>query len=102
MNAGASGLSRVREVTILPRGISDHAPLSLQLSLSSPPTEGLWHLSRFWLSDSRVNILCKGDMIHFWNSQDSSVSIPLTWDAFMAFVRGSLQGHIGVVRRGGT
>lgn len=59
--------------------------------MSSPPTEGLWRLSKFWLSDLRVDIPCKGKDL---------VSIPVTWDAFKAFVRGSLQGHIGVVRRG--
>lgn len=100
MYSGGSVLSRIRDITILPRGVSDHAPVSLQLELSCPPSEGLWRLSRFWLADTRVEMPCKDNMISFWSTWDRSTPAPFAWDAFNATMRGSFQDHIGRVRRG--
>lgn len=54
-NVGRSALSRVADIRIFPRGISDHAPLFLTMELSSAPETTLWRLSRFWVSDEEVD-----------------------------------------------
>lgn len=62
---GGSVLSRFRDISILPRGISDHAPLALKLSVSMVTGESLWRLSRFWLSDSRVSEPYRSEVIQY-------------------------------------
>lgn len=54
---GAPVLSGVRDIVILPRGISYHAPLLLTLELATDSSERLWRLSRFWISDGEVDPL---------------------------------------------
>lgn len=97
--SGGPVLSRVKDVTILPRGVSDHAPVSLTLEMSCAPSEGLWRLSRFWLSDSRIELPGKADMEAFWSTRDRNVSLPDSWDAFKVCMRGNFQAHIGRIRR---
>lgn len=53
--AGKTILPRVTDIKILPRSISDHAPLLLSLDLSVTPADTLWRLSRFWISDAAVD-----------------------------------------------
>lgn len=74
--SGGSVLSKVKDITILPRGISDHGPVSLQLELGCTTSEGLWRLSRFWLSELWVDVPGKADMKAFWNTRDRSVPVP--------------------------
>lgn len=47
-------LANVQEVSILPRGISDHAPLLMHLNVMPAPTDCLWHLSHFWVLDDCI------------------------------------------------
>lgn len=41
----------VHEVSILPRGISDHDPVLFSLRAQTPLSERLWRLSPYWISD---------------------------------------------------
>lgn len=66
MCTGGSFLPRVQQISILPRGISDHAPLLLQLSLEGSPLDKLWRLSRFWISDPRVDSGFHQQMNTYW------------------------------------
>lgn len=52
----SSGALRwTREARHLPRGISGHAPLCLNISLADSSGLWLWRLSRFWALDDRTN-----------------------------------------------
>lgn len=61
-------LPRVMDIKILPREISDHAPLLLTLDLPVAPTDRLWRLSRFWVSvsDTVVDALFRTEMTGYW------------------------------------
>lgn len=96
---GGSVLPMVRDIKILPRGISDHAPLALKLCVSNAPGENLWRLSRFWLNDTRVSEPYRSEAIHYWRDLDQSVTMTTSWDAFKAFTRGSFQAHIQKIRQ---
>lgn len=65
--AGGPVLPKVREVRILPRGISDHAPLLLELDLSVVLSDKLWRLSRYWVSDGEVEPKYREDLKSYWS-----------------------------------
>lgn len=56
-----SFLNRVQGVSMLPRGILDHTPVSLQMYLTAAPEEVVWGLSCYWNSDLNIdaNIFAK-------------------------------------------
>lgn len=49
-------LSLVHEVNVLPRGISDHAPVLRSFQTKTPPSVRLWRLSRYWISDPTIEL----------------------------------------------
>lgn len=53
-------LSRVQDMAILPRKISDHAPLLVRVQISVAPDHQVWRLSRYLISDIRVEPLLAG------------------------------------------
>lgn len=77
---GASVLSEVRDIAILPRGISDHAPLLLILELATDPSERLWRLSRFWVSDAEVDPLFRSELDAYWRVNPGSAAVTTIWD----------------------
>lgn len=99
LKLGGSVLSRIRDISILPRSILDHAPLALKLNASTALQDSLWHMSGFWLSDSRVSEPYRFDMIHYWKDRDRFISLSTSWDAFKVFSRGSLQSDVRQVCR---
>lgn len=58
--ASRTALKYVQGVSVLPRGISDHAPLCLSLALTIPPESRLWRRSRFWANDERGEFVTIG------------------------------------------
>lgn len=85
---------------MLPRGISDHAPLllsSLDLSLGS--VERIWRLSRFWISDTAVDSQFRMELLGFWAVNVGSADPAVAWDAFKATTRGHYQTIIARVQR---
>lgn len=96
---GGSALSRVKDVRILPRGISDHATLLLTLELSSTPGNTLWRLSRFWVSDKMVDGHFRGALQEYWDVNPGSAKAITVWDTFKAYTRGRYQTIIARVRR---
>lgn len=60
--------------------------------------EGLWRFLQFWLTNPTVDMPYHSELLNFWNGQDASVSLSVTWDAFKAFSRGSLQTIIQRVK----
>lgn len=91
-------MPRAMDIRILPRGISDHAPLLLTIDLSSAPEAILWRLSRFWVLDVVVNGQFRGSLQEFWAVNPGSASALVVWDAFKAYTRGQYQ-TIAKVRR---
>lgn len=87
---GAPVLSRVRDITILPRGISDHVPLHLTLDLSADPSDSLWRLSRFWVSDTEVESQFRSVLETYWRVNPGSAAVTSVWDDFKAYSRGSI------------
>lgn len=70
-------LSRVREVTVLPRGISDHAPILLQVQTTANPANSLWRHSRYWVTDERVELQVDSAIVSFWSSDPPHENLPL-------------------------
>lgn len=72
--SGGGLLLWVCEVTILPRGISDHAPVLCCLQTRTPPSERLWQLSRYWISDDMIEIEISKCISEFSLTNDGSTS----------------------------
>lgn len=92
-----SALSKVRDIRILPRGISVHAPLLLTLELSSTSGNSLWR--RFWVSDETVDGHFREAMREYWDVNPGSASTITVWDTFKAYTRGEYQTIIARVHR---
>lgn len=89
----------MRDISILPRGISDHAPLLLTLELSTTLGVSQWRLSRFWVSDEMVDGHFREAIREYWKINPGSASTTMVWDTFKAYTRGSYQSIISRVRR---
>lgn len=87
------------DMQILPRGISDHAPLLLTLDLSVGPTVRLWCLSRFWISDTAVDDQFRTELTGYWVDNVGMADDTTVWDAFKAYTRGHYQTIIARVSR---
>lgn len=97
--AGGSLLSRIQEVEILFRSISDHATLLLRLGTDSPPGTTLWRLSSYWITDERVAPEIAGVLGVYWGHNIGTADPPVIWDAYKAYARGQSQRIIGRVRK---
>lgn len=83
---------------MLPRGISDHAPMLLTLQTQTPPSERIWRLSRYWVSEESIETSIATSIEDFWTSNADSSVLPIRWDAFKAYTRGSYQTVISLAR----
>lgn len=92
-------LPRVWDITILPRGISDHAPLLLSLELATAPSDRLWRLFRFWVSDTEVESQIHDTLRQFWRDNPGAATENSVWEAFKASSRGHYQSIIVAVRK---
>lgn len=92
-------LSRVHEVDIFPRGISDHAPMLCSFQTHMPPLERLWWLSRYWISDPIVEAEVSTHIKDFWLTNVGTAAFNSTWDTFKAYIRGSYQSSISRARQ---
>lgn len=91
-------LPRVRDITILPRGISDHAPLLLSLELATETSDRLWRLSRFWVTEREVEPQFHDTLRQFWTDNSGTGAETSVWDGFKASSRGQYQSIIAAVR----
>lgn len=89
---------RVREVPMLPRGISDHAPMLLCLQTQTPPSESLWRLSHYWISEEIIEAEIAKCIADYWISNSNSSALHVRWDAFKAYIRGCYQTSISRTR----
>lgn len=92
-------LPRVRDTTMLPRGISDHALLLLSLELTTNPSDILWRLSRFWVSDVKVESQFHDTLQLFWRDNPGMAAESSLWDGFKASSRGHYRSIMATVRR---
>lgn len=97
--ANGSLLPRIQGVEILPRGISDHAPLLMRLNTNLPVGNSLWRLSGFWITDERVAPEAAGEMDAYWVVNRGTAPPPMLWDAFKAYTRGQYSTIISKVRK---
>lgn len=76
--------------------ISDHAPLTLSLSIPpSPPGGGQWCFNSTLLSDENLKKKCQNEIRFFFatiSSQDTSSLV--VWDAFKAYIRGQVIAYL--------
>lgn len=63
--ASGSALHQVSAISILSRGVSDHAPLLVILSLGLPGG-GLWRLSRYWVIENSVQEPMQEELCQYW------------------------------------
>lgn len=99
----SSGALRcTRERKHLPRGISDHAPLNLTISLARSPGLKLWRLSRFWVLDERIQESILEAICNFWLLNGDSANATTLWDTFKAWIRGEYVFHISSLQREAT
>lgn len=80
-------LLRVTDIKILPRGVSNHAPLFLTLDLSVALTHRLWRLSRFWVSDTAVDAQFRTELTGYWAVNPGLADATIVFDAFKANTR---------------
>lgn len=92
-------MPRVTDVRILPREISDHAPLLLVLYLSLGLMPNLWMLSRYWISDVEVEGQFGVELTGYWATNAGSAAAEMMWEAFKVAMRGHYQAIIARVRR---
>lgn len=100
--ASGPALQFVQDLSVLPRGISDHAPLCLTLALTVPPGTRLWRLSRFWANDERLQEPLMASICNFWMDNVGSVSPPVLWDSFKAWMRGEYGVNINRLKQEST
>lgn len=83
-------LAKVVKVSILPRRISDHAPLFLSLNVLPAPTDCLWHLPHYWISDKRIESKMESDLQAYWQTNPPALDPASSWDAFKTYAQGQL------------
>lgn len=77
-------LARVRAVTHLSRGISDYAPVLLDLSTDSAAQMGL---SRYWITNEKLEPILLSELRDYWTHNDHLATPDVVWDAFKAYAR---------------
>lgn len=80
-------LPKIQQVTIIPRGISDHAPVLLQMSLSGSPWDKLCRLSRLWISNSEVALGFRKQLTTYWTINPESALESVVWDFSRFYAR---------------
>lgn len=96
--ASYSILKKTSDVDIMSRGISDHAPLFLKLSLG-PPGERLWRLLRYWIEDEGIQEMVQEGICHYWLDNVDTTTPLVTWDAFKTWTRGEYMPRISAARK---
>lgn len=82
--ASRTALRYVENLSMLPRGTSDHAPICLSLALTVPPESSLWRLSRFWVNNERRPLF-----VTTRQTTEDTTSPPVLWDSFKSWARGT-------------
>lgn len=81
-------MALVKGVSYLPRALSDHSPMLLELSLGPKPGLRIWRMEASWLQEEYIKIKCTEAIKHFWAENGNSESSLLQWEAFKATLRG--------------
>lgn len=89
----------VSAVSYLPRGVSDHAPLSVSLLLLPGSGPALWRLNPYWLEDELVQGECRMSISNYWKYNFDKVDPSTEWDAFKSTLRGDFMSITGIVRK---
>lgn len=89
----ASGgiLPKVTKTKIPPRDISHHAPMLCCLQTSTPHSERVWRLSRFWISDPTIGFKITNLISEYWRLNAHTATSEASWDAFKVYFRGCYQ-----------
>lgn len=97
----ASGnlLPKIREIKILPRGISDHSPMFCVIQATTPPADRIWRLSRFWIKHPTIEFEMATLIRQYWLLNADSTSPGNDWDAFKAYIRGCYMSSIATERK---
>lgn len=88
-------LHLIAGIKYLPRALSDHSPLMVDLALNTPSSYRVWRLSPLWLADQAGIDQTSADMKLYWVNNKHSADIPMVWDAFKATTHGSFAAAIG-------
>lgn len=92
-------LTKVQEISHLPRGISDHSPILLKLNVGPAPADCLWRLSRYWVSDDRIAPGAELAVREYWAANPPATVPASTWEDFKFHARDHYQKAIGSTRR---
>lgn len=80
--APADTLPIVSAVSYLPRGVSDHAPLSVDLAILPGSGPTIWRLNSYWLEDKVVQGTCRKGITEYWKDNLGTVDPSIEWEAF--------------------
>lgn len=97
--ASTETLPVVSAVSYLPRGVSDHAPLSVSLLILPGSGPVLWRLNSYWLEDEIVQGECRTSISNYWKQNLDKVDPPTEWDAFKSTLRGTFMSITGILRK---
>lgn len=97
--ASVNMLPKIKEIEILPCGISDHSPLLCSIQATTPQSDRLWRLSRYCIANPTLEIEMAKNIKEFWRLNAGSATLGNVWDAFKAYIRGCYLSSIARERR---
>ncbi|KAJ1166405.1 hypothetical protein NDU88_006809 [Pleurodeles waltl] len=84
-------LPRIKLVEYQARGISDHAPLQMTVSLGPQPPEKEWRMQTWRLQNTKiVEDLEQVTQYYFTENKGSVQSPVILWEAYEATIRGEI------------
>lgn len=85
----------ISHVSILPRGLSDHSPLSLRIGEPQGGIRPIWRLNAWFLQDERFKEALGLELHHFFQTNCGLVPSPdVVWEPGKATLRGVARGLV--------
>lgn len=88
----------LRNVSYLPRALSDHAPLCFSFCVRPLARHFIWRLSPAWLSNPDVAEACTSEYKTYWELNINSSSTNMVWEASKAAARGTIIAAVSQAR----
>lgn len=81
-------LQTIKNISYLPRGVSDHSPLVLVLNLGEKRVLRTWRINPYWLEIIKKSDEVLPKLREFVEYNRGTASAGILWDTLKAFLRG--------------